>query len=312
VTTGEYTKLLARQAAVAAAKPLTDVACPLLREVVDHGCWAFQRCHVCATGERDVDLAPLVLFRDLLDAADGVEVLIASSCGTAAEPLLRCVFEDLVSLRYVLQQDYETRSLCWLCGYVHKQLRFYRQLDSSTEEGTGIDGLLSKQFGDSSISPPLRELAAKGATGMKQFLKEPHMEPIEKEWIARKKKLGRTPKWYSLHGGPCSIQGLASAAGLAAEYELLYRMWSAKCHANDAAGSLTSMRDGRAAFWALRSPAVLRENASLMVSFVLKATQAMLAKFRPQEDMSSWYANEVLLPLRRLNSMAIKLNPVEQ
>jgi hypothetical protein len=86
--TDEYKPLLDRQEAIGNAEPLAQVACPLLREVINHASWAFRRCDAAsdAHGAENEDLAAFVLYRHLIELTDGIEVLCSASCVNAAIP----------------------------------------------------------------------------------------------------------------------------------------------------------------------------------------------------------------------------------
>jgi len=63
--------------AVATARDLIDVVCPLLRELVNNGN-SPRRCQIGPGGdEENLQLAPFTLYDNILEMGDGVEVLFA-------------------------------------------------------------------------------------------------------------------------------------------------------------------------------------------------------------------------------------------
>jgi hypothetical protein len=114
--TREFKPLLEREVARAAIKPITGISTPLLQEIVDASLRAFRRCEAAEHGKENEDVAALVLFRQVIEMADGIEVHVAHGCGTAAIPVVRSQFEAGVALAYLLSDDakYVERSLSWL------------------------------------------------------------------------------------------------------------------------------------------------------------------------------------------------------
>jgi hypothetical protein len=103
-------KLLNRSQSIADAKPLIERASPLLREIVNYSTNVFMRCmHAGNSGSKD--LPAFTLYLHMIEMTDGIEVLMSQACCEPAVPLLRSSFEASMSLRYMLQEDYENRSL---------------------------------------------------------------------------------------------------------------------------------------------------------------------------------------------------------
>jgi hypothetical protein len=147
VPTEPFKKLLDRDFAKVNAKPIIDIASPLLIEGINHATMAFQRCLVSAgrdtsTGAPGEHLAALMLYEHVIEMADGLECLISNSCSGPALPVLRSMLEALLSLEYVLTQDYRRRSLSWLCCYLHRQIESYELLDQKTDRGKELKNRL--------------------------------------------------------------------------------------------------------------------------------------------------------------------------
>jgi hypothetical protein len=137
--TEELKKLLDREFSRNAAKPITDIASPLLQELVNAGLMAFLRCAVEAAdkGGENEDGAALVLYRHMIEMVDGIDVLVVQGCGTAAIPLLRSEFEASAGLSYLLQdaKTYVQRSLSWLVSSLHAGIKARKLLEPGTQTG---------------------------------------------------------------------------------------------------------------------------------------------------------------------------------
>jgi len=101
--TDEFRPMLERAEVVREAQPIIEVACPLLRELVNASGAAFQRCQGAPInrGGENEDLAPTILYRHMIELVDGIEVLFASSCVQAAVPPVRATFEASLALKYI-------------------------------------------------------------------------------------------------------------------------------------------------------------------------------------------------------------------
>ncbi len=220
--TDEYESLLDREEAIGRAQPLAEKICPLLREVVNHGSMVFRRCTTASdnlTGE-NVDVAPLVLYRQIIELTDTIEVLFGASCIDGAIPSLRVAFEASMSLDYIMQADYERRSLAWLCAHTHRRIAGHRRLDARTAAGqevgvawerdlVGVSPIVSSVIHDSVV--PVRQL--------ENVLARSQMAPIEAEYqrLAARKRW-RPPEWSEFFGGPKNRRELAKTIGREIEY----------------------------------------------------------------------------------------------
>lgn len=296
--TDEYKPLLDRAWAIQNAVPLVEVACPLLREVVNHATWAFQRCQAATDklGAENEDAATFVLYRHIIELADGVEVLFASSCVEAAVPLLRAGFEASVSLDYILLESdqYVWRSLTWLCAYIHARMDAYEQLDGSTKRGAAYARARAAELGEHA-DDVLGFDAGTAVQGLQSVLDRDQFREIEAEYTrARHSRGGRPPDWFTLFGGPRNRRELAQRVGREAEYLSFYGPWSGFSHAADAS---TYLRPGRsaneAAFLGVRSAHEIPHRAFLATGIVIHATRQMIERFRAGEDLTRWYQREV-------------------
>lgn len=288
--------ILYRDLSKVEAKPITEIASPLLQELVNYSTNALMRCTTSATGGVDEDLAVLALYRHMIEMMDAIEVLISQSCAIPAIPLVRSSFEALLSVEYLLESDhdYVQRSLSWLVGYVHQRLDMYERLDSSTGKGEESKRSFDADETLSNVPLPPVEEVQKARARLQSLLAKPHLQPIKTEF---KRHKGR-PNWYQLFNGPSNLRALAQHLNRGAQYDFLYRYWSRIIHAQDL---LSFIEDGR-----LRDPSQLKGVAMFASSFLLRATRLALQKFRPGEDIAPWYKREVrpyVLALRELPDM---------
>ena len=124
--------------------------------------------------------------------------------------------------------------------------------------------------------------------------KQPY-KSADDEYQRLKKIRGRKPNWYSLFGGPGSLETLAKYLHRGAQYDILYRYWSTVSHAGDLSNFLTQTDRGTPAFKPIRNNEEFKLFSVMASSFILHATMAMIGKFRAGENTSlgRWYVKEV-------------------
>ena len=315
--TEEFRSILDRHFAVESVRPLTQLGGPLLRELVNHACWAARRCEVEAAdhGEPNEHLAAFTLYRQVTEMADGAEVLLASSCGTAAIPLVRSEFEAAISLSYLLQSPdlYRQRALSWVCLDAHRQIEARELLSPAEPRGRDYIELYERENSAVMDAPHDRSpdpgMAAE-IQSLRDWLAGPQLAPIDAEYQRVRSARRGKPEWFALFGGPANRADLAIAVEKGALYRLLYGDWSAIAHATSPSRYLTEAA-GRAAFEALRTPRDVKELWLISSLLLLSSTRRMLDWFRRGEPtLVNWYAREVQPLWQRLADLDIHFVPL--
>jgi hypothetical protein len=287
IPTESLPSILDRDMAKASAEELIELAAPLLREVVNHATWAFQRCQRATDKEfaLDAGLAPFMLYRQAIEAADAVEVLIREVCSVGMVPVVRTEFEASIGLKYLLQEDTDRRSLAWLCVYLQNRLDEYARFDPATKRGAALYESWKQEFGHAPSPPPAKVLAEKAV--FEKLLAMPHMAPLAAEFASSRR---RYPAWYSFFGGPDTLAALADRVGCKVQYATLYGRWSGVAHAGDLQQFLVPGGTGLTTF---RSPRGIKENAFLAIGMLLRCTRLMIKTYRAGENIADWYKREV-------------------
>lgn len=284
--------VLYRELSIAQAKQLIGLASPLLQEIVNYSTNTFIRCVTSAKGEENEDLAAFALYRHIMETTDGIEVLIAHSCPTAAIPLARSSFEALLSLEYIVEDSslYVTRSLSWLAASVHRKLKFHESLLPTTPGGQKfIKAIDEDKWAKEFTLPPSQDVPA-AIENLHHLLSRDQFKPIEEEFA----KYGRPPHWYSLFGGPKNLRELANHLKRNAQYEVLYWQWSLATHAQDFSPFIATGTGGAVkGIKGLRDPSEIKDIATLSSTFLLDATRLLINKFHPGETWGNWYMAEV-------------------
>jgi len=283
--------ILYRELAIANARPITDIASPLLIELVNFGSNALVRCATSSTGGFNEDLAALSLYRHILEMTDATQVAVSQACAVPAIPLVRSSFEALIALEYVFadRTKYVQRSLAWLVDYAHKKLHMYELLDPSTPPGTDFQKAIRKDKSISTLPLPPKADVGKAITNLNKLLAGSQFSSINQDFLG----LSAPRAWYRLYGGPANLRELAHEVGRSALYDLMYRYWSRVAHAMDFGSFIAKTRQGEGGIRAIRDPQELKNVASYTATIMLAATRALIAHFRPGENIRSWYERGV-------------------
>lgn len=152
---------------------------------------------------------------------------------------------------------------------------------------------------------PLYDLALPNIEGLKSVLASDSLKQTEDEYQRlKKKRKGRVPPWFSLFGGPGSLEQLADVLGRFPEYSFLYRRWSAEVHGRTFQSRIVGHESGHTAFSHIRDPRQLAERAFWATEFALCATRLVVTKYRPGEYLGTWYSEEAQPSLQRLQALS--------
>ena len=301
--------LLDRDLAKARVREASDVAVPMLKEVVNQGAAVLARSIGAAKGGDEH--VPIVHgFRQLLELIDGIAELVAEAAFFAARPLLRAAFEALLQVEYLLQEDTVRRAHNYLVADIRNRLKVYRSLDPATPSGEDLRRHVEQDERTSGVdfSPP--DDLAERIDRFKRLLQKPgRWEEANQRFADAERQMNRVPPWFALDNGPRRINNLAVALGRGGQYRILYPDWSGTVHARDFLRTLTKSDKGGPAILGLRDPSHMPTTVSFAAQFATDAMQAMLRFYRPGEESSfdRWKLAEVTRPLRDLEQLYDRL-----
>lgn len=291
--------LLDRSLSKAQAREVIDLASPLLQEIVNYATVSVERCldsPIYETGGESDHVAVIVLYLHNIEMADAIEILISHSAVGPTEPILRSLFEGLLSLHYILQntQAYVQRSLSWLVGYVRDEIAANERLDPNTKEGARLQQSLTKEGGSSlPVQAAEQTTIQANLTAYSALLAEPEFAPIEAEY-ARLHAKKSYPAFYNLFGGPANLRLLAREVNREAVYDLLYPMASTITHATDMERFVHFSTDRTTEIARLRNPEYMTAIASQTTFLLLETIRLVHEKFLPAESPpAGWFNTEV-------------------
>jgi hypothetical protein len=204
---------------------------------------------------------------------------------------VRSSFEALISIEYIVKEDtnYVPRSLAWLVQYINERIKTYEMFDPSTDKGK--DFQLSVQTDDSIKAVPMPPGSQMQAVieRLNSFLARDQLRQINADFHSLKGK----KSWYRLYNGPNDLRMLAQSVGRSALYDFMYRQWSRVTHAHDFAPFIQKSQTGQGVIRSIRSPEELKNATNFATVIFLSATRRLIGKFRPTEDIKTWYEREV-------------------
>jgi len=288
------TVLYSELSKIQATEFLIDVS-PLLTELINNGTLVLIRCADSASSDKDVDLAPLSIYKHILEMADAFATLIAAGISTPTIPLLRSMFEALLSLEFVCEnkEKYNRRSLQWLSSHVRNKSRVYQTLLIGTDRYKEFKAMIKK---DKSIQSwpvfPQDELK-KHIVNLEELQKKDHFIEIQDEYKRLEDTGIKNPHWYSLFSGPRSMEELANEMNRPVQYNVLYRQWSKFSHAQDFSNFLQRTPTGKPGIKGMRDAGQLITFSRFAIVFSWEATAQILKHFRASENPNTYYEKEI-------------------
>lgn len=237
----------------------------------------------------------LMQIRNVLEALDGVEVLIREGCTQNCFHLLRSAWESYWGILWVLADNTERRAKAYQLAHAHRTVAFAERFDCATKANKVLRERVAEQ-NHAHVFEGVDVDSAAIADRMRLVFDSPDFRDIEAAWLeasAIRRNKAAPPAWYSLFKGPETTRQLAYAVGEGVAYETFYSFYSDAVHGTNAFdhmavagdGSGQSVRPIRHPFWINKVSSQAGQIAVLLVS-------AALAKYAP-DSVERFKANYV-------------------
>ncbi len=233
--------ILNRDEAIVYAKAAIDKYSAYLRDIVNYSTNLLARCEQSLKTVRGAPVSLIHLYYHAIQMTDGIEVLASNACFVAAAPLHRSLMEAALSIDYILEDDFEGRSVAWIVASYLDRRAFFESLDGTTSKGKELSAKLKN---DKIIGPDF-DVKVDMAL-LKQQLEEFDNQLNKPKFAAISKKFRENKslkKWYQIDEGPRDLFNLAKALRRPMEYETFYRIDSAILHACDSEKMLSKDKD---------------------------------------------------------------------
>lgn len=182
----------------------------------------------------DEQIPIFMFFRDMLEKADAISILINNSSADPAKGILRSLFELHLYISYLTENHFNDRSMAFLVWNTKNKIQLNRAFDQDNQE---YINLKKKIENDDSIFNPslLDEIPSVKPIleSLNSLLDRTEYQKALKEFEKIKIRNRSNPSWYSLFNGPKNIQQLATYLKMSSLYEIVYRNWSGSVHSTD-------------------------------------------------------------------------------
>lgn len=182
----------------------------------------------------DEQMPLLMFFRNMLEKADSISILVRHSSIDPSKVLLRSIFETNLYISYLLEKNSEDRAMSFLVWDAIRQKQINLKFDTERPEFNHIRKILEQ---DILIADPnfLNELPSVKhiIESLNSLLNREDYKRVVKEYERTKQKDKTNPAWYRFFNGPKNINELAIVLKLPFLYEILYRKWSGSVHSTD-------------------------------------------------------------------------------
>jgi hypothetical protein len=256
--------------------------CQLLDELISKCEWVME-----ASMQKNPNdpylISPIVFLRQMSEFADGANILIKNNSNDSATVVIRSLFEVELGLRYMLKEDYEKRSLCFLY-YYHKKKEFELLRGKiGTKEHFDLIKVMEE---DKNVSKDLIEALKSNTSGdsdleMVQTTLNNEVYKEISEYYNNPKNKKKRKNWFSLLNGPENISELTRNLGMHSQYSINYTLWSQISHGIDIVHNNISIKDGYAQIFLKRNPKGSRDNAMNAIQIVRRSLMNYIVKKRP-------------------------------
>jgi hypothetical protein len=162
----------------------------------------------------------IAMVRDIVAAADAVDILLNDGAADAAAPNARVLLELFAGLLYLVGRSDERIAL-------GRQALVFEQVISEVEDQRASFVLLNP----GGRVGPFDETIANIRGDLERFLADSHLHREVRREIEHRRSRQSTPvRWYQLFGGPRTLRGVFRRTGLEVLYDTSYRPWSEASH----------------------------------------------------------------------------------
>ena len=256
--------------------------CKLLDEIILKCEWVLES-SMKDNSEDPYLISPIVCLRQISEFADGANILIKNNSNDSATVVIRSLFEVELGLRYMLKEDYEKRSLCFLY-YYHKKKEFELLRGKiGTKEHFDLIKVMEE---DKNVSKDLIEALKSNTSGdsdleMVQTTLNNEVYKEISEYYNNPKNKKKRKNWFSLLNGPENISELTKNLGMHSQYSINYTLWSQISHGIDIVHNNISIKDGYAQIFLKRNPKGGRDNAMNAIQIVRRSLMNYVGTKQP-------------------------------
>jgi hypothetical protein len=241
---------------------------------------------------------PSIFFRNVLELCDGISILLRKSSVDPSIILLRSLFENYLSIKYLLEKDEDIRGHSFMVWKVKNDIKYYKQFISDSPSNKELAAKTKKDYLSLNLEKFYdRENIISTIESKKDILQSDKFKAIAIEFERTKKKIRKNPTWYSLFDGPQNIQALSEHFGKYLEYEFLYRKYSQNVHVQSVSKAFSFVGEDKAQIIQIRDFESLPSVFSSTNNYMISAFNEMILKRIPEKrpKFLNWYSGYKIL-----------------
>lgn len=259
-----------------------DNLCKLLDEIILKCEWVLEA-SMKQNSEDPYLISPIVCLRQISEFADGANILIKNNSNDSATVVIRSLFEVELGLRYMIKEDYEIRSLCFLYFYYKKKEYDLLRGKIGTKEHLELIEILKN---DKNVSLDTIEALKNNTSGdadlkmVQTTLSKEIYKDIDEYYNNPKNKNNRN-NWFALLNGPENLSKLTKYLGMYSQYSINYNLWSQVSHGINIVHNNITIKDGYAQILLKRNPKGSRDNAMNTIQIVRRSLMNYVGTKQP-------------------------------
>lgn len=274
--------ILDRDLAIVCSKKTIEKYTPYLQELINYAVELFGRCSISAKRFGGTPLSPLSIFRNSIQMADGIEVLLSQATHTPCIPLMRALFEAELSLAYMFKEKYEERSGAWLVWGRLQQIKYLNSVDPSSNNQSTF-----KKAMDSSVHADFvrSEVDLEGIQREIEQWRKSVSNPKFKEIVEHYQSNKNIRYWYQICDGPSNLCVLAEKVGRLDQYIIFYKLWCLTTHMQSKEDLVKRTETGGQIVPIRSTPEEVKSMYIDAGSRIIRISELMGQMFRPTEPI---------------------------
>lgn len=215
---------------VATYRAAIDASAACLQELVNYSTGVLSRC-LRSVGRDAMHMAVLLPYRHIIELKDGIQLMVARGEDATCGLLLRAIFDCLIGIGLILQEDTRRWSYARLYFELRRRQRWLRYVVPGSEERKILKRARRGEVWAKNYDVPSMPDAAAHLQKLSTALDQPDVSHAASEAKRLQAETKHRPKWHELYGGPGTLDGLAQRVGRGLQYEWLYRRGRSRCTA---------------------------------------------------------------------------------
>lgn len=263
----------------------------IIDEIVDLGTHILKIDYELKRKGKDNNI-PTAFFRNCLELADGISILMKSSSIESSKLLLRTLFENSLSLIYMIQKDEKIRVHSYLVWKAHQDIQICKRLIDEEHMSKAFVKQLQKENSNFKLDD-IRDINGirKTINAKEELLKLPFYEIVEEEYQRIKLKFKMPAKnWYSLYNGPKDFAMLCQEMNSTLHYHFNYKKYSQNVHGMNILNAFILLDNDKAQLKQIRDFRDCREVFIGVVDLIMNLYFEFIEKRIPNEIIgySEW------------------------